>query len=1064
MFKKILFLFVGFSFSVTHIYSQAVTVTDISASGHFANTTTPSGCGLGLPNVTATFLSGTGTTINNGVIQCTNPCGTTTVRITLSNVRWSKNPNVNWIHGISFTPGNVTVSVPPGGLPAGWAPFTSSTGSCSAGITTGAGFYYDGSALQACCPGITANDGIPGNNYGDPIADCGFDYTFFFDLTFCNASITNNPLVFSARGTSDYQTGCWTGVDNIGTSRIQFVLSTTPCAIPIFSTLPAASAPVKSCVGGTVNYTSTLTSGCGSGANVTWWTAATGGTQVGSGSPFIYDPAGSICPAGTTLYAACCPIGSTCATRRAFLIPGTCAPALAITNVSTTNPSCSTPTASINGVTVTGNAGPVFYTLNPGNITNTTGIFNGLTGLNYTVTAADDAGCSATVPVTFTPASGGGIPPTVTTPVSYCQGQTTGVVPLNATATTGGTLTYFLPSGGAGLSTAPTPPTSTTGTFTYTVTQTIGSCVSSPVPIVVTINLTPPAPTVTAVQSFCQGTIPAPVLSAVGTGLLWYTSATGGTGSATAPTVPTVTAGVLPPYFVSSTQGTCESPRSAITITILAKPNPPTTTNISYCQGAIAPTLMPVTANGSNLLWYTGPSGGTGTTTAPTPTSTTVGTQTFYVTQSVNGCESNRQSLIITINATPPAPTVTSPIAYCQNAIVSPLISSGSGLLWYLTATGGLGNTIAPTPPTGTAGAQNYYVSQTTGTCEGPRATIIVNITALPTAPTVAALSYCQGATAVPLTAMGNGVLWYLNPTGGTGSATAPTPSTTTAGTVTYYASQFIGSCEGPRAALPVTTNATPGAPTVISPLAYCQNATAVGLTAGGTNLQFYIAATGGTGTASLTPSTTSVGSTTYYVSQRNGICEGTRAAIVVNVSPILFANAGNSVTIARGDQTQLNGTGTAGANYLWTANGPLALSSANILKPIANPTQTTTYTLTVSDLNIPAICPSATSSVTVTVVSTCINVKNAFTPNGDGINDNWIVYEQAFCLKPGGVTVNVFNRYGSKVYESKNYTNNWNGTYNGKPIPDGTYYAVIEFTFINGNKQIVRTDVTVLR
>ena len=1064
MLKKILFLLVGFSFSVARIYSQAVTVTDISASGHFANTTSPSGCGLGLPTVTATFLSGTGTTISNGVIQCTDPCGTTTVRITLSNVRWSKNPNVNWIHGISFTPGNVTVSVPPGGLPAGWAPFTSSTGSCSAGITTGAGFYYDGSALQACCPGIIANDGNPGNNYGDPIADCGFDYTFFFDLTFCNSSITTNPLVFSARGTSDYQTGCWTGVDNIGTSRIQFVLSTTPCTTPIFSTLPSATAPVKSCSGGTVNYTSTLTSGCGSGANVTWWTAATGGTQVGSGSPFIYDPPGSICPAGTTLHAACCPIGSTCATRRAFLIPGTCAPAIAITNVATTNPSCSTPTASINGVTVTGNAGPVFYTLNPGNITNTTGIFNGLTGLNYTLTAADDAGCSVTVPVTFTPSPGGGIPPTVTTPVSYCQGQTIGVVPISATAATGGTLTYFLPSGGAGSTTAPTPSTVTAGTFTYTVTQTIGSCVSSPVPIVVTINPTPAAPTVTSVQSFCQGTTPAPILSATGTGLLWYTSATGGTGSSTAPTVPTGTAGTLPPYYVSSTQGTCESPRSTITVTILAKPNPPTTTNISYCQGATAPILIPVTANGTNLLWYSGPSGGTGNTVAPTPTTSTLGTQTFYVTQTVNGCESDRQTLLVTINATPPAPSVTSPVPYCQNAIASPLTATGSGLLWYAAATGGVGSTLAPTPPTGTAGPQSYFVSQTTGTCEGPRATIIVNVTALPAAPTVTALSYCQGAPSVPLIATGNGVLWYSNPTGGTGSTTAPTPSTTTIGTVPYYVSQFNGTCEGPRAALLVTVNATPSAPTVTSPLAYCQNASAVALTAGGTNLQYYTSPTGGTGTASIIPSTASVGSTTYYVSQRTGTCEGPRAAIVVNVSPTLTANAGNRVTIARGDQTQLNGTGTAGANYLWTASGPLALSSATILNPIANPLQTTTYTLTVSDRNTPAVCPSATSSVEITVVSTCINVKNAFTPNGDGINDNWVVYEQAFCLRPNGVTVNVFNRYGSKVYESKNYTNNWNGTYNGKPVPDGTYYAVIEFTLLNGTKQTVRTDVTVLR
>ena len=154
----------------------------------------------------------------------------------------------------------------------------------------------------------------------------------------------------------------------------------------------------------------------------------------------------------------------------------------------------------------------------------------------------------------------------------------------------------------------------------------------------------------------------------------------------------------------------------------------------------------------------------------------------------------------------------------------------------------------------------------------------------------------------------------------------------------------------------------------------------------------------------------------------------------------------------------------------MWTTlnSAPLALvgapASASTLQPFANPLQTTTYRLTVSDASIPAVCPSVFSDVEIRVVQNCINVKNAFTPNGDGINDTWVVYDQAFCLKPGGVTVNVFNRYGSKVFESQNYNNTWNGTYRDKPVPDGTYFGVIEFTFLNGTKKVVRTDVTVLR
>jgi gliding motility-associated-like protein len=627
-------------------------------------------------------------------------------------------------------------------------------------------------------------------------------------------------------------------------------------------------------------------------------------------------------------------------------------------------------------------------------------------------------------------------------------------------------LWYTTATGGTGSTTAPTPSTSTVGTVNYYVSQTTGTCEGPRALIAVNVGALPATPIVTTPVLYCQGATAIP-LTATGTNLLWYVAATGGTGSTTAPTPLTTTVGSTT-YYVSQSNNGCESPRASIVVTINALPPAPTvTTPVVYCQGA---TAVALTATGTNLLWYLAATGGAGSATAPTPSTATVGSTIYYVSQTnASSCEGLRASITVTVNVTPPAPTVTTPVVYCQGATATPLTATGTNLLWYTAATGGTGSTTAPTPSTITVGSQTYYVSQTTGSCEGPRASITVTINSTPPAPITAAISYCQGATATPLTATGTNLLWYAAATGGTGSTTAPTPTTTTVGTQTYYASQTTGICEGPRAALVVTVNVRPGAPLVVSPLAYCQNGTAPALTATGTNLLYYTAATGGTGTASLTPSTSSAGSTTYYVSQTTGTCEGPRAAIVVNVSQSLTANAGNAVTIGRGDQTQLNGTGTAGARYLWTSNiAPLALlglpSSATTLTPIANPLQTTTYTLTVSDGNTPALCPSVSSSVVVTVVSTCINVKNAFTPNGDGINDKWVVYEQSFCFKPGGATVNVFNRYGSKVYESKNYTNSWDGTYKGKPVPDGTYYAVVEFILLNGNKQVVKTDVTVLR
>ncbi len=80
----------------------------------------------------------------------------------------------------------------------------------------------------------------------------------------------------------------------------------------------------------------------------------------------------------------------------------------------------------------------------------------------------------------------------------------------------------------------------------------------------------------------------------------------------------------------------------------------------------------------------------------------------------------------------PAAPTVTSPINYCQNNPASPLSAtpaSGGTLNWYGTnATGGTSSATAPTPSTATTGTTTYYVSQTVGGCESPRAAIVVNV------------------------------------------------------------------------------------------------------------------------------------------------------------------------------------------------------------------------------------------------------------------------------------------------------------------------------------------------
>ncbi len=481
-----------------------------------------------------------------------------------------------------------------------------------------------------------------------------------------------------------------------------------------------------------------------------------------------------------------------------------------------------------------------------------------------------------------------------------------------------------------------------------------------------------PAPTVTNPPPYCQGAIAA-TLSATGTNLLWYTSATGGTGSASAPSPSTITPGTFM-FYVSQTISNCEGPRAMITVTVLASPNPPTTSQDLYlfCVGASSGPLL---ANGTNLLWYSTPNGGIGSTTPPIPNTTVPNGTRYYVTQTVGGCESVRKEILIGVYATPGAPSVTSPIYTCQGSTPTQLTATGTNVLWYTSSSGGTGSITAPTPSTTILGTTDYYVSQANNipiNCEGPRAQITVNIVITPAVPTVSSpLNYCQNQTVPALTAGGSNLLWYANATGGTGSATAPMPSTSSIGSTTYYVSQSAGACESPRSSITVNVASTPAAPTVTPQVNYCQGAVAVSLSASGTNVKWYTAKTGSMALSSApTPSTAAGGITSYFASQSIGTCESPRAEIMVVVTAIppapqvgtVAGQTSTTVNYCQGE-TPMNFV-VSGTNLLWYANATGGIGNASA--PIISTVNVSTNTYYVSQSS--AGCEGPRSSITVNV------------------------------------------------------------------------------------------------
>jgi len=113
------------------------------------------------------------------------------------------------------------------------------------------------------------------------------------------------------------------------------------------------------------------------------------------------------------------------------------------------------------------------------------------------------------------------------------------------------------------------------------------------------------------------------------------------------------------------------------------------------------------------------------------------------------------------------------------------------------------------------------------------------------------------------------------------------------------------------------------------------------------------------------------------------------------------------------------------------------------------------TYIVTVTDIYG---CFEVDTFVVPVNPQECLHVYNAFSPNGDGVNDTWEI--DNIYLYPQCV-VKVYNQWGNMVFYSDGYTNPWDGTYNGKPLPSGTYYYVIDL----GNGDVpYKGDVTIIR
>ncbi|MBP7808795.1 MAG: gliding motility-associated C-terminal domain-containing protein [Bacteroidia bacterium] len=225
----------------------------------------------------------------------------------------------------------------------------------------------------------------------------------------------------------------------------------------------------------------------------------------------------------------------------------------------------------------------------------------------------------------------------------------------------------------------------------------------------------------------------------------------------------------------------------------------------------------------------------------------------------------------------------------------------------------------------------------------------------------------------------------------------------------------------------------------------FCQSGSFVlngSLSTGGTTYQWFQLPSAVSFTNTLiTTVNPPVGTSTFVLVATNGTCiHQDTVRITSNIPPTVDAGPNYTITIFTSTVIGGSPTSPTGVTYTWIPS--TTLDNGSLPNPTATNTLNTSYTVMVTDIN------GCVGSDTMHVhIFPEIFIPNGFSNNGDGKNDFWVIDNiQQF---PNCV-IEVYNRWGEMLFRSEGYTTPWDGKYNGKDLPVGTYYYIIDLHHVN--------------
>ncbi|WP_433835229.1 HYR domain-containing protein [Flavobacterium anhuiense] len=504
----------------------------------------------------------------------------------------------------------------------------------------------------------------------------------------------------------------------------------------------------------------------------------------------------------------------------------------------------------------------------------------------------------------------------ITNPAAVCAPST---INLTASAVTGGsssnlTLTYWT---NQGATSALSSPNAVTASGTYYIKAVSADGCTFIKPVVVTINPRPSTPKIIVSSGSLCTTSGNTVLKAEniassynGSSFLW-------SNGATTQSITITAEGTYTLQIVNSSG--CVS-ISSDPVTVYFSPAP-TVSDQTFCSSENK-TVGDLIATGSNIKWYSSTNSNNNT-----PLSSNqilVNKGNYYATQTLNGCESSRVKVIVTINDNSSAPVAAASQSFCaaDNSTINNLQATGANLKWY-------GSSSSNTELQKTQALTNgdYYVSQKVNSscAESARTKVTVTINAIPSAPAVSSQTFCinDNKKVNDLTPSGSAYKWYSAATGGTlytGNETLSSGN--------YYVSQSNNCGESSRTQVAVIVNTT-DVPTV-SAQTFCSGdlKRVNNLSPSGTSYKWYSASTGGT----LYTGTETLVTGTYYVSQTANGCESLRRAVSVTVNETPAAPTAVAQAFCSGDNKTVNDLKViSGSNLKWynaSTGGTLYLGS----------------------------------------------------------------------------------------------------------------------------------------